>query len=322
MPRKLSARLILWGACALPAFTLAADGNLTGPVPGFVFDANANSIRPMIGMPGAAYLGNAVAQGFDAASIAPDGNAALATREGQLFLLRGLGNAEPSLSRIENAIAGTDRFAWSSDSNSAVVFASASGQLQVIDNLNKVPSTAAAMELGGNLNALIWNGTNAIAAISGSNDSGVYLVSNRGAELLARMAKPTALAFAANRSDVFAADADRQEIWLIRNFAGGATPEPFAGAANGVNSPVGLQLSSNGRLLLVANAGSRNLEAIDIATRATLANIELDFEPTRLEALGANGLALLNRNGQNEPLYVLDKGDNLAVYFVPAGREQ
>src|SRR5260370_12555637 len=89
-------------------FALAApaqDTRLSGPVSGFVFHGPTQSIRPIVGVPGSAYLGTALAQGFDAASVSLLGKFALATLGGKLYLLRGLdsGPTEPAPIQVATA---------------------------------------------------------------------------------------------------------------------------------------------------------------------------------------------------------------------------
>jgi len=78
----------------------------------------------------------------------------------------------------------------------------------------------------------------------------------------------------------------------------------------------------DGRRLLIAYSGKKAIDALEISTRATLGHIDLDFAPGRMEALGSGSLSLLNFAAADSPLYVLDSGGDLAVYFVPAGGGQ
>ena len=109
---------------------------------------------------------------------------------------------------------------------------------------------------------------------------------------------------------------------MVRGYAADATPMLFAGERAGVSSPVGIRVSSDGRRLLIANSGNRGIDALDISTRMTLGHIDVDFAPSRMEALGSGSLSLLNFGGPDGPLYMLDGGGDLAVYFVPAGGGQ
>ncbi|MGA3079142.1 MAG: hypothetical protein ABSG56_36370 [Bryobacteraceae bacterium] len=78
--------LIAFGALAISGWAQPSAG-VAGPVTGFIFDAQLGAVRPMLGIPGAAYLGNGVAIGLDAASVAPDGSAALAVERGGKLVL-------------------------------------------------------------------------------------------------------------------------------------------------------------------------------------------------------------------------------------------
>jgi len=83
-----------------------------------------------------------------------------------------------------------------------------------------------------------------------------------------------------------------------------------------------LRLSGSGRSLLIASAGSRSVDSLEISTRASLGHLDLDFAPSRMEGVGSGALAFLNSGSGSEPLYLLNVGDALAVYFVPAGSEE
>src|SRR5712692_1991606 len=128
--------------CATVAllFALAAlgqDTRLSGPVSGFVFHEPSQSIRPIVGVPGSAYLGTALAQGFDAASVSPLGKFALATLGGKLYLLRGLDGGQSEPAPIEGSIDAVDRFAWSPDGASAVAYSGDSRRAQILRNLDR-----------------------------------------------------------------------------------------------------------------------------------------------------------------------------------------
>ena len=74
---------------------LGQDSNLAGPVSGFLVDEQARSIRPILGMPGSAYAGDASVTAFDFAAGAPDGRSAVISRSGSLHLIRRLDRATP-----------------------------------------------------------------------------------------------------------------------------------------------------------------------------------------------------------------------------------
>jgi hypothetical protein len=315
---------LLLGVCALAA--LADDARVSGPVPGFVFERSTQSIRPIVGVPGSSYLGPSVADGFDVASVSPLGITALATQSGKLCLLRNLDSGQPGFMPLDGAISGAGWFAWSQDGLSAAVYSADSRQAQVLRNLDKAPTIEDPIDLSslnGAVSALAFDGKRLLIGAASPDSGGVYLADGKSAPLfLAQAANPVALSVDMAKGDVYIADQANHQIWMVRGYAGDATPMLFADERAGVSSPVGIRVSSDGRRLLIANSGSRGIDALDISTRATVGHIDLAFAPGRMEALGSGSLSLVNFGGPDGPLYVLDSGGDLAVYFVPAGGGQ
>jgi hypothetical protein len=270
-------------------------------------------------MPGSSYLGPSVADGLDAASISPLGKSALATQSGKLYFIRNLDSGQPDSLPLESAISGVSLFAWAPDGVSAAVYSADSSQAQVLRKLDAAPTLDDAIDLSaleGTVSALAFDGTRLLIGAAG-----VYMADGQSTpKLLVRVVKPVALSLA--KDDLYIADQANDQIWMVRGYAADATPMLFADQRAGVSSPVGIRVSADGRRLLIASSGSRAVDALDISTRATLAHIDLDFSPGRLEALGSGSLSLLNFGGPDGPLYVLDGGGDLAAYFVPAGGGQ
>lgn len=306
---------IILFVCAVVA---PAETAITGPVAGFVFDQKVHALRPMLGVPGAAYLGNAVLADLEAAATAPDGDRALAVREGGVFLVSRLKSA-PEAAAIEGAIAGAGLLAFAADGATAAIYSPQSRRAQVLRNLLKTPAAGEAIDLAalpGAVTALAVSGEDLLLGVTAEEGGGIYLCAAGGApRQVAAAAAPSALVL--HGRDAYFTDRERRQVWNVRNFAEEATPLLFAAD---VDSPVGLQLS--GKRLYVASAGSRTLDIFDLEARAGAGRIELDFTPAMLSAFGEKPLWLMNAGDGEEPLYVLDGGEQPAVYFVPAGREE
>ena len=318
---------MLSGRLSLALFTFvltgwaASSATVGGPVTGFIFDAQAGVIRPMLGIPGAAYLGTVTVTGVDAAAVAPDGSAALVLQERgtRLVLYGGLRNGPPAAVAIRGAIAGVDHFAWSGDSSSAAVYSSASGQAQILTNLAQSPAAGAPLDLSalpGPVTALAFDGQRIIVGVSGDS-GGIYLASPpAAAQRIAAASSPSAIALAG--ASLYFADSQSQQIWQVESYSGKPTAVLFANDS-GISSPAGLQVSADGQRLYVANAGNRKLAIYDIALRSVLEGLDLNFAPTRLDRFGYTSVFLLNNSGAG-PLYVLSDGNpaKIAVYFVPS----
>jgi len=303
-------------------FAIAAWAQSTasvgGPVTGFIYDGQTTAIRPMLGIPGAAYLGAPATARVDAASIAPDGTAALAMQSGRLLLYTGLGS-KPVAVAVSGAIAA-DHFAWSGDSSAAALYSSKSKQAQVLTGLAHTPAAGAPIDLSslaGPVTALAFDGTRVILGVQAATASGIYIVdADTAPQRIAPAANPSAIALAG--ADLYFADGQSQQIWHVKSYATSPAPVLFANDSS-IASPAGLQLSADGARLYAANAGNQKLTIYEIATRLPAQTIDLSFTPTRLDRFGSASVLLLNDTGQG-PLYVLNDNGSAkpVVYFVPA----
>jgi len=304
----------------LAALALAAqEARLTGPVSGFVVDSQSGSIRPILGVPGASYLGDALLAGLDWASVAPDGKAALAVKGESLYLIRGLDELAPSSTAVGGAIDRPDLAAWSRDASVAVLYSSAGRRLQVIAAPAGEPVARAPVELPelqGRVTALALDCSGEHVLVGVESD-GVHLLSpGTPPALLAPLKGPVALTLAHGERTLFVADRASRQVFEIRDFA--AAPKLLVVAD--ASDPVGLGLSRDEMSLFVASGSERSLDIYDLSTRSLAARIALDAEPSRLNLLSASALYLLNSVQGGDPLLVLDASREPGVFFVPVGR--
>ena len=297
-----------------------SSASLGGPVTGFVFDSQTLAIRPMLGIPGAAYIGAPVASQVAAASVSPDGSAAFVIRLGRLVLYTGLRGTAPASVTVDNAILGVDRFAWAANATAAAVYSSKSGQAQILTNLAQTPAAGAPIDLSsipGTVAALAFDGQHILAGAASTESGGIYLAGAQTAlERIAAASSPSAIVLAGG--NLYFADRQSQQIWEVENYSKTPAVVLFAGDS-GISAPAGLQLSADGLRLYAANAGNQKLAIYDVASRSPLQSIDLDFTPTGLDRFGASSVYLLSSSGQG-PLHVLSDVNTakIAVYFVPA----
>jgi len=302
--------------CLLPA-ALAQDGTqIGGPVSGTVLDHGSGSLRPMLGVPGAAYLGAGLVAGVDAAAISPDGEVALAVSQGKLQWISGLRELAPAGVPVDGAIDGADRLAWSPDGSFAAAYSSRSGQAQVLRIASRVPAAGPPIDIALPVTALAVSASGDLVA---GAEGGVYLIAAGAApRLLAAAARPASLAV--RGSTLYVADSAAGSILRVDNFATAAAASVFT---DGVPSPVGVALSSDGKRLLAASRDGKFVGVWDLASGSSGGHVELDCVPTELRAFGGRDIWLLNPDSVGtDPLYVATGGDQPAAWFVPAGREQ
>ena len=74
----MASRILLAVTALLMAGAAAGQmASLKGPISGIVYDAPSRSVRPVMGFPGSSYLGKAIVNDVQMASISPDGESAL-----------------------------------------------------------------------------------------------------------------------------------------------------------------------------------------------------------------------------------------------------
>jgi len=301
--KKRNITLMLLMAAAAAAF----DGGISGPVSGMVFLPEEGAIRPVLGVPGSAWLGEPLASGLDLASVAPDGKRAVAARNGRLYEISLNGIEAVRWRDIGAAPEGLNRVVWSADASAAAIVSSARGAVQVFRGGEVTPSCSLP---GAVLSAAIDGSGNVAAGVEGE---GLYLCRDGAARLVSRNPKVSAIAITGQ--DLYLTDGTLGQLMAIRGYKN----EGDATVMAAVEDPVGLAVSGDGTRLAVASGASRAVTVFDLATAAAVQTVELEFTPTGADRFSGAALWLLNRGAQG-PLQLLELSREVNVYFVPAGR--
>jgi hypothetical protein len=301
------AMVLTLGAATL----LAQETRLEGPVSGLVFDAQTRSLRWVVGIPGAAYLGSAVADGLEIASVAPNGKLAAGLKDGALALLRIHGESA-AWETLEAEAGAVERIAWSADSSAVAV---AGAALRIWRNLGSTPEALAleGVEGAGWTAFEVEPGGEAVLA---GKAGGVYRLSGGGARLVADVGDPTGIAIAGEVA--YIADRAGKQVLAMWNWKASAEVSLVAGESAGIEDPVAVGLGADGRSVLVAGGASRRLLQLDAATGALTQRWDLEFSPTRVERLGSGLFLLTSRGAETEPLQVL-AARQASILFIPAG---
>src|SRR6201982_2871483 len=80
-----------------------------GPVAGFIYSRQSHSLRPVLGIPGSSYMGPAMLNDVDSASISPGAGWAWVTRSGHSTFIRGLSAGVPAELSPDGLIDAVDR---------------------------------------------------------------------------------------------------------------------------------------------------------------------------------------------------------------------
>lgn len=316
-PSRLAVRaaiVLLLSLCGMHAQSVRLDSMVRG----FVHQPATKTVRPVIGIPGAAFVGGVIIGDADFASISPLGTWGVATHGGITSVVR-VENYSSVSDVQELASAEISRAAWSRDGLRVTFYSAQGHQLQTVSFRDGGIQTGDAVDLsalGGELSALtITNAGVAVFAMTGSGGGGIYMIEAGQPVLLAAAAEPSALALSPTEDTLYVADRTRQTLLQLRGLVPG---EPLETAA--ISDAVGVAVSNDGRRVYAASATDRKLYVYAADSGQTLAEMELDRAPRMLQPFSTDSVYLLNPLDKEQgSLIVLDAREQPAVFFIPAG---
>jgi hypothetical protein len=334
----------LIAACPL---TFAQSVAVAGPVSGFIYDGGSLALRPIIGIPGAAYVGASVFSGVGFAAVAPNGSLAIARLGGALSLVSGLETGSPTLLRLDSPLDGVDRVTWAPDSAIALLFASSARKFQRVHVSATAPVVDAPVDVPaqfGDPAALAIAPSGLVAVAFRGAPAGLYLASPGGAlEFMAALDDPGAAVFTYDGRGLFVLDRGSSLILQISNLPDAAVAAPFVDLTGSGSNPIDLAVSRDGRYLYVAasgavrrtRSGSERLASrqsqlrpspascvlvFETASHSQSVSLLLDAAPTQMQSL-SKSLYALNAVSAGAPLLVLDTSTDPRTWFVPVLNE-
>ncbi len=318
--------MAVWAVTASAQAENESGTRFSLPILGYVLERAPTSLRPIVGIAGAASLGQPL-QPLPEIQVV-----AASSRRGYALAAAGP-NLDPILIRpspgstafqwLEGAMTGVDRIVLSPGGNAALLYSRAAGRVQVVRGLPEAPGVDPELDLssldGAVSNLAVSDAGDAILiAVSQGQTGFVYVLGSDGrARFLSEAGAGSPVAFFAGRADAVIADVDRNTVFEVRNLAG--TPEffPLAGPVDGVDAPVAIEVSADNTRLLIANSGAGTIAWVDLAS-GRRGSVACDCRPTGLHRLAGNAVfRLAELSGEATPIF---DGDALEprVVLLPA----
>ena len=306
---------------ALPLVSVNAQpASLQGPIAGYVFSPASETVRPLLGVPGSAYVAPPVLYWVDSASIAPGGKWAIVTRSGQTTFVSGLSGPAPAEFSVGGIISAVDRVVWSRDGSFALLYSSSGSQFQRVQFSGSAPLVATPVDVStwGPVTTLAIDPAGMQIAV-GFAASGLYLfAAGQTPALLLSTAHPAAAAFDGTGQSLYAIDLDAQQIVEFQSGSGVSRFVSLAQPDGASLNPVGLAVSGNGLYLSMVDSATQSVFVYETGSASLVNTIPLNLAPSRFEALSGGPLILLNGDDPKQWLLILDASQSPALYFVPA----
>ncbi len=294
------------------------------PQSGVVYDSTSGSFRPVIGVLGAALLGNPLAIHTPMTHVttcSPQSFALAASgRRGAVALVQ-LDN--PKLTELPEGVGSApDQIVLSAGCTSAALFFAAANRLQVITGLPGSPDLKSDFSTGlpGRISSLAVSDDGALV-LGTVPGKAVYALSTSAPPVaLAPLAQDAAVAFHGNQ-DALIADQHSNTVLLVSNIAGSASTETLASPEQGVSDPVAVWFDSNKQNVLVANSGNGNLNLIHLPDQTQMV-VPCRCRLSELSPLG-NETFQVAAASLDQPLLILDAhAAQPRVVFVASQEDQ
>jgi hypothetical protein len=319
--------LFLFAAC-----TAFPQSSLSGPSLGVIYDASAQALRPVWGIPGASTAGKRIDTGFTitAAAISPAQDYALAlSADGSLKLVIFAPDGV-SIQDVKPA-AAPDRMVLSPAGSAAVLYYKSASAVQVVSGL---PNS---MQVGPQIDISTLPQAPDVLAIS--DDAAVVLagvVENAKGETprgevfvlpldgsaprsIGPVQHASAMAFFKKSHDVVIADDVASAVIMVSD-AGGASAPAWMFTDPGLSAPDSVQVAPDGKSILTGSSQNQVLAMMD-ASGANPVFVPCVCTPTEVRPLSVAAIYQVTE-ASSGLLWILDSNPlNPRVLFVPVPSE-
>ena len=303
--------------CFAIALTMSA-ASIQGPQLGLVFDGNHKALRPILGIPGAAILGQPLDLGVELhkASISPHQDYALATEgeHSQVVVLIAGHKAAIPVSGVEQ---NPDELLLSPAGSAAALYYKGKNTLLILTGLPRAPKVTEELYLSaGRAPSALAVGDDGRTVLAGLGST-VFMVTGSGeVPLLPELLKIAAITIPAHGT-AYVADSGRNQIYRLRGLGGNLETDVIAGPKQGISAPAALAVSRDGGRAFVVNSKSRTVSIIDLRGHAPVTKIACGCAPTGLDRLTGNEVFRLTEPS-DRPMWMLDASTHSPrVLFVP-----
>jgi hypothetical protein len=340
--QTLTKLVVTLGGLLLPCLVAAQAPTyaVSGPALGLVADRAAGSIRPILGIPGAAMWGAPLSVDFATVqtAVAPGGDFALVVAK-ENFRVASVRAADGAVQwlALEGTDGAPDIVAFSPRGRAAALYYQASQRLVVLSGLRNgtaqvTEAGTAALPAAVSLLAVSEDGSSLLAAVPEGDSAAVYyltaapaspqsrlsvtltndepstpaeLPAGASARRLTVFGAVSALEFVGESLDALVADTGANAVYLMRDASGAADTVLLGSARDGLAKPVSVK-ALDSRRVLVANAGT---DSITILYRdgATPVSLPCGCTLAGLHPLSGGAVFRLTEPS-GDPLLLLDAG--------------
>ncbi len=320
-------RTVLFAASFVPALhqPAAPQEIVRGPSLGLVHDRTRLAVRPILGVPGAAVLGDPIDLGFEVATaaIASDGSYALlrAVDAPDIRILRWTPDG-PFVEPLWGAFEQAESIFLSARASSAAIYSKETRRLQLIRGLPNEPAVDREIDLSiskGDLTALAVS-DDARTVFAGLADGGSgnvwHFPADGDAKPVLSVGRASSISFLPNTVEVLIADEQSQTVYLLNEENGSRV---VAAESDSIPAPVGAESSPDGKLLFIAASANGRVLVLNVEDGSRW-ELTCACTPKALARTAAASVFRLN-DVSEQPVWLLDASSSEPrLVFVPPDR--
>ena len=312
-------RWFIAASLALPAVVVAAS--IQGPQLGFVFDAAKRQLRPILGIPGAAVLGQPLTAGIELkrVAISPLQDYALAVvGEHNEVVVFNMSHSPLNSVAVQGADRGPDQLAVSAGGKAAALYYKNTNRIEVVNGLPGTPKVSSELTVSaGQVLTALAVGDDGHTILGAAGDKVFEVTAGGEVPVLAELGKVSAITIPSNGT-ALVADNVHNQVYRVRGLGAGIETDVIAGAKQGISRPVAVAVSRDGSKAFIANAKPATVAIVDLKTEKEVTSIACACTPTGLTRLAGTDTFRLTEIS-SRPIWMLEAGRaDPRVLFVPA----
>jgi hypothetical protein len=293
--------LAIWGVvagCGVGVVTgpgsapVAAVAN--GPQLGYLWDSGNQALRPVLGVPGSAQIGQAITPAgmyINGAGSPRSGVALLESANGSLSAMSLPSGAVQAVSGPNfSKLSGSAQIAFSPSGMDAIVYAPGAASLLLVTGLTGIPQSQMLAAPAGLLGAAVSDTAQVAAVYSGGTGAGPLTVAllSGSRSTLGALAGFGGVGFLPSGDDLLLADGATGVITLIRHSSTAPAAQTFTSTT--IQTPVAIAASLDGRWAVVANSGDPSVVRLDLGGTTSPLRIACTCQPRQLTPFMGNAV--------------------------------
>ena len=290
----------------------------TGPQLGYVWNTRAQTLRPVLGVPGSSYFGQSVVPAevyINAVTSALSSLALLQENDGSLNLMS-LPAGQPA--RLSATAAAGAQLRLSPSGVNAIVFLPGATQITLLTSLATTPAVSSLSFSSPITDAAVSDNATVAGALAQRGGAVIRTISSTGASVAAGSVTALGgLAFVGSTENLLLADSTQNSLTLVQNSS--SIPAPvLLGSASLLKSPQGVAATRDGHWAILSNTGDTNIVRVDLTSQSAPQVFACACQPSTVAPLSGLGVFRVTP-AETGPAWIFDAAAATPrVLFIPA----